>query len=81
MNEQNSINPEQIVENKQLTEMLNNAISRLEAEDREIIILREFENYSYDKIAEMLNIPVGTVMSRLFYARKKLAAKMKKMMI
>lgn len=81
MNEQNSINPEQIVENKQLTEMLNDAINRLEAEDREIIILREFENYSYEKISEMLKIPVGTVMSRLFYARKKLTAKLKKVMI
>ena len=77
---QNSKQPEQIVEDNQLSEMLHDAINKLDGEDREIIILREFENYSYDKISEMLNIPVGTVMSRLFYARKKLAAKMKRVM-
>lgn len=76
---QNSKLPEQIVEENQLSEMLHDTINKLDKEDREIIILREFENYSYDKISEMLNIPVGTVMSRLFYARKKLAAQMKRM--
>ena len=75
------ITPEQMFEENQLSEMLHDAISKLDLEDREIIILREFENYSYDKISGMLNIPVGTVMSRLFYARKKLAAKMEKVMI
>ena len=52
---------------------LSEAIMKLEAGDREIIILREFENYSYDEISEMLEIPKGSVMSRLYYARKKLA--------
>jgi RNA polymerase sigma-70 factor, ECF subfamily len=37
----------------------------------------EFENYSYKEIAEMLNIPIGTVMSGLFYARKKLAEELR----
>lgn len=73
-------NPEQNLEEKEELEMLHVAINQLETEDREIIILREFENYSYDEISEMLNLPAGTVMSRLFYARKKLAEKMKRLM-
>ena len=73
-------NPEQNLEEKEDLEMLHIAINQLETEDREIIILREFEGYSYEEISEMLNLPAGTVMSRLFYARKKLAEKMKRIM-
>lgn len=73
-------NPEQTLEEKEELEMLHNAINQLETGDREIIILREFEGYSYEEISEMLNLPAGTVMSRLYYARKKLAEKMKRLM-
>jgi len=73
-------NPEQNLEEKEESEMLHAAINQLEIEDREIIILREFEGYSYEQISEMLNLPAGTVMSRLFYARKELAEKMKRIM-
>ena len=73
-------NPEQNLEEKEELEMLHVAINQLETEDREIIFLREFEGYSYEEISEMLNLPAGTVMSRLFYARKKLAEKMKRIM-
>lgn len=65
-------------EKKELSEILSNAIQSLDHEDREIIILKEFEDYSYKEIAELLDIPIGSVMSRLFYARKKLAEKMKR---
>ncbi|RKY95830.1 MAG: hypothetical protein DRQ13_06550, partial [Ignavibacteriae bacterium] len=37
-----------------------------------------FEDHTYNEIAEILNIPIGSVMSRLFYARKKLAVKLKR---
>jgi len=50
-----------------------NALQKLSAAEREIIILKDFNDFSYEEIAEALQIPVGTVMSRLFYARKKLA--------
>jgi len=73
-------NPEQNLEEKEELEMLHDSINQLEAEDREIIVLREFEGYSYEEISEMLNLPAGTVMSRLFYARKKLAEKMRGLM-
>jgi len=73
-------NPGQNLEEKEELEMLHDAINQLETEDREIIILREFEGYSYEEISEMLNLPAGTVMSRLFYARKKLAENLKRLM-
>ncbi len=66
----------QSVENQEIKEIIWNALCQLDFEDREIIILKEFENMSYNEISESLNIPKGTVMSRLYYARKKLAKKL-----
>jgi RNA polymerase sigma-70 factor (ECF subfamily) len=52
---------------------LRDALMRLDFDDREIITLQHFRGMSYDEIASTLGIPRGTVMSRLYYARKKLA--------
>lgn len=52
---------------------LRNALMKLDFEDREILMLKHFRELSYDEIAKLLKIPKGTVMSRLYYARKKLA--------
>jgi len=71
-----NVNPVQDLEQNEMTEKLWQAIRQLEFDDREIIILKEFENFSYQEISETLNVPVGTVMSRLYYARKKLAKKL-----
>ncbi len=68
--------PQRLAEDKQKEELINQALNELNPEDREIIILREFQNYSYKEISDMLQIPEGTVMSRLYYARKKLAQKL-----
>jgi RNA polymerase sigma-70 factor (ECF subfamily) len=48
---------------------LRQALSRLEESDREIVMLREFEQLSYTEIAALLDIPLNTVRSRLFRAR------------
>jgi RNA polymerase sigma-70 factor (ECF subfamily) len=48
---------------------LRQAVRKLERLDREILLLREFEQLSYGEIAELLNLPVNTVRSRLFRAR------------
>src|SRR5262244_2201608 len=45
------------------------AMEKLDAPDREILMLREFEELSYSDIAELLRIPVNTVRSRLFRSR------------
>lgn len=53
-------------------EMLRRALEKLPAEFREVIVLREFEELSYKEIADVVKIPLGTVMSRLARARKRL---------
>lgn len=55
-----------------LREHVRSALGRLRPEEREIIILRDFDGYSYAEIADLLECPLGTVMSRLYYARKHL---------
>jgi len=45
------------------------AIAQLEATDREVLLLREFEQLSYAEIADLLHLPINTVRSRLFRAR------------
>lgn len=49
------------------------AIKRLPRREREVLVLREFQELTYREIAELLDIPIGTVMSRLYAARKRLA--------
>ena len=51
---------------------LRQAVGRLERTDREILLLREFEQLSYAEIAELLRLPLNTVRSRLFRARRAL---------
>jgi RNA polymerase sigma-70 factor (ECF subfamily) len=52
-----------------------NGINQLALEEREIIILRYFQGFSYKEIAQILNKPIGSVMSSLYYAKKKLRSK------
>jgi RNA polymerase sigma-70 factor (ECF subfamily) len=65
--------PEERIERRELREQLAEAMQSLPARHREILVLRHFEELSYKEIAERLDIPEGTVMSRLFHARKKMA--------
>jgi RNA polymerase sigma-70 factor (ECF subfamily) len=65
-------NPETIVLLRENHELLQNCIRALPHEFREIIILRELQEMSYQEIATVAGVPVGTVMSRLCRARKRL---------
>jgi RNA polymerase sigma-70 factor, ECF subfamily len=56
---------------------IDRALLRLPAEYREVLILRELEDLSYREIAEVLEVPTGTVMSRLSRARAQLARYLK----
>ena len=55
---------------------METALRQLPAEQREILLLVALEEMSYDEVAHMLSIPIGTVMSRLSRAREKLRANM-----
>ncbi|MDB6021764.1 MAG: polymerase subunit sigma [Pedosphaera sp.] len=53
-------------------ETVRRAIEELPVEFREIVVLREMEGFSYKEIADLSDVPIGTVMSRLARARKQL---------
>ena len=57
--------------------MVRKAIQQLTQEHREVIILREYQDYSYTEIAETLGITIEAVKSRIFRARKELRVKLK----
>lgn len=67
-----SKNSHDIYVSKMEAEHVRAAIQELPVDFREIILLREYEDLSYQEIASVLNCPVGTVMSRLGRARAKL---------
>lgn len=64
--------PAVLAERSDLTQHVWRAVARLKPEEREVFVLREVEDCSYAEIAERLEIPQGTVMSRLFHARQHL---------
>lgn len=70
--------PAREAERARLRERVSRAIARLEEREREIIVLREFRELKYREIAEVLDIPIGTVMSRLYAARRSLAAELER---
>jgi len=57
---------------------LEAALLALSADDRELVTLKYLDGLSYQELAELLQIPKGTVMSRLYYARKQLQVKLTK---
>ncbi|MCK4385415.1 MAG: RNA polymerase sigma factor [candidate division Zixibacteria bacterium] len=74
---QDVYSPDVILEKNEINLRLWEEISKLSYEFREIIILKHFQGFSYRKISETLNLPMGSVMSRLYYARKKLKENLK----
>ena len=59
--------------------LVNRALDALPLEYREVIVLRELEDLSYKEIADVMEIPIGTVMSRLARARKALLSILREM--
>ena len=59
-------------EHAEIRERVNAALAKLSPDHRALVVLKELEGLQYHEIAEVLNLSMGTVMSRLFYARKKL---------
>ena len=67
-----SATPEQSLIEKSRRTLVLQAIARLEPEFRETLVLREIEGLAYKEIAAVLDVPIGTVMSRLSRARQQL---------
>ncbi|PYI50454.1 MAG: RNA polymerase subunit sigma [Verrucomicrobia bacterium] len=64
--------PYEIMQRSETRTRIDNAIAQLSPEHRAVILMKEIEEMQYHEIAETLGCSIGTVMSRLFYARKKL---------
>ena len=69
-----TVNPTERLERVELRQRIDRALSQLSAAHRTVMVLCEFEHMEYKEIAKTMNCSIGTVMSRLFYARRKMAA-------
>ena len=69
-------NPTEKLERTELRARIDKALGQLSYEHRTVLILHEFEELEYKEIAKRMQCSIGTVMSRLFYARRKMAALM-----
>jgi RNA polymerase sigma-70 factor (ECF subfamily) len=69
-----TVNPTERLERGELRQRIDRALGQLSREHRTVLVLHEFEEMEYKEIAKTMECSMGTVMSRLFYARRKLAA-------
>ncbi len=69
-----SADPQKAQSRKELAARMQAALTTLPAYHQQVIVLREVEGLSYEEIAKIMKVPKGTIMSRLFHARRKMQA-------
>ncbi|MSU36173.1 MAG: sigma-70 family RNA polymerase sigma factor [Pedosphaera sp.] len=67
------VNPTEGMEQDELRRRIDDALDKLSSAHRTVLVLHEFEGLEYKEISARVGISIGTVMSRLFYARRKMA--------
>ncbi len=67
------VNPTERLERAELRVRIDDALGKLSEAHRTVLVLHEFEHMEYKNIAKTMKCSIGTVMSRLFYARRKMA--------
>jgi RNA polymerase sigma-70 factor, ECF subfamily len=72
-----ALDPEERLLQQHTVALVRAALEQLPVDFREVIVLREIEGLSYKEIAEVVRVPIGTVMSRLARARERLMAVLK----
>ena len=72
-----ALDPEERLLQQHTVERVRAAIEQLPVDYREVLVLREMEGLSYKEIAAVVQVPIGTVMSRLARARERLLAVLK----
>ena len=73
----NAPQPDEALEHRELALAIDKAVKSLPLRHRTAFLLREYEGLSYQEMAEVMNCNIGTVMSRLFHARRKLQASLR----
>lgn len=69
----NAPTPEEALENSNQSALLQNALSQLSEEKREVLILSRFQDMKYEEISKIINCSVGTIKSRVYWALRDLA--------
>jgi len=69
-----TVNPTERLERGELRQRIDAALGKLSEEHRTVMVMHEFEEMEYKEIAKAMGCSIGTVMSRLFYARRKMAS-------
>jgi len=69
-----TVNPTERLERGELRQRIDVALGKLSDDHRTVLVLHEFEEMEYKEIAKAIGCSIGTVMSRLFYARRKMAS-------
>lgn len=69
--------PDEALSNSELRIKIGAALEKISPEHREVVILKDVQGLSYKEIADVMECTLGTVMSRLFYARQKLQTLLK----
>ena len=70
------LDPAETMEQKEIEEQVQNALNGLEPDDATIILLKDLQDVPYEEVARVLQVPVGTVKSRLHRARRALKARL-----
>jgi RNA polymerase sigma-70 factor (ECF subfamily) len=68
--------PAESIEKKEISQRVQQALNSLEPEDATVILLRDLQDVPYEEVARVLDIPIGTVKSRLHRARRALKAEL-----
>ena len=66
------LGPQEALLTREKAQVIQQALGEISEEHRSVMVLREIDGLSYDEIAKTVGVSMGTVMSRLFYARKRL---------
>jgi RNA polymerase sigma-70 factor, ECF subfamily len=69
-----NVNPTEGLERGELRQRIDKALDQLSESHRAVLVMHEFEELEYKEIAKRMKCSIGTVMSRLFYARRKMAS-------
>lgn len=75
--ERRELEPSQVAENRERDEVVLQALGRLDAEYRAVLVMRDIEGFDYQQMADVLGLPLGTLKSRLFRARLALRDELK----
>ena len=76
----NKLTPEELLLKEERQKRISEAINNLKPKFKEVIMLFEIENKSYEEISEIIKCPIGTVKSRLYNAKKELAEQLQDLM-